>query len=133
MLVGDLFELGRLRGLVELKLSRCNLASDGLPRCALGPLAGSLERLDLAGNALTRLPRALGRLGKLTALDVSYNRLQALDGATLSALGRGGDVDGSGGGGDPALRSLAASGNFLEARSSNDVDRKEALREPLRV
>ena len=76
----------------ELDLS-CNLL-DQLPApmcCSLS----SLDFLSLAGNALTCLPPEVDRLGRLTWLDVSDNRLAALPAcmATMASLqvGRSGE------------------------------------------
>jgi len=68
-------ERGDLAGVRELNLAGCGLAE--FPRDIFG-LAETLEVLDLSGNALTRLPDDLARLGKLRVLFCSGNRFEHL-------------------------------------------------------
>eukprot|EP00927_Polykrikos_kofoidii_P047859 TRINITY_DN42145_c0_g1_i1.p1 TRINITY_DN42145_c0_g1~~TRINITY_DN42145_c0_g1_i1.p1 ORF type:complete len:283 (-),score=43.37 TRINITY_DN42145_c0_g1_i1:212-1060(-) len=76
--------------LAKLKLLQLDSNKLGpiLPDVFGGPLAGSLEELDLKGNALQELAPTLGTLLELQRLDVSENELADLpeDLANLSKL-----------------------------------------------
>jgi len=89
-------QLGQLSRLTHLTADRCridliawdalpltlvSLSLDGCGLQALSPSAGfcpSLRRLNVARNALSRLPDALGSLAALTSLDASHNALSSL-------------------------------------------------------
>jgi hypothetical protein len=80
---------GALSGLTELRLPAAGLTE--FPPEIFG-LADTLEVLDLSGNALTRLPDDMSRLGKLRVLFCSGNRFARLppslgDCAALSQVG----------------------------------------------
>ncbi|MGU3538824.1 leucine-rich repeat-containing protein kinase family protein [Methylobacterium sp. A54F] len=66
---------GELAGIRALRLPACGLTE--FPPEILG-LADTLERLDLAGNALTGLPGEFGRLRRLRVLFGSGNRFARL-------------------------------------------------------
>ena len=50
------------------------------------PLGSNVTHLDLSGNEIVRLPREIGSMEKLVALDVSRNKLLSLPAVELSQL-----------------------------------------------
>lgn len=71
----DALRRGDLAGARELRLADCGLTE--FPREIFG-LAGTLELLDLGGNALTGLPADFGCLKRLRVLFGSGNRFEVL-------------------------------------------------------
>jgi uncharacterized protein (TIGR02996 family) len=86
----------KFRQLIHLDLGRLKDAAKGLPALASGPLAGRLQRLDLAdarlhGDGFAVLLRSAPLLGGLTTLSLYKNGLDDADLETLAAslhLGR---------------------------------------------
>jgi Leucine-rich repeat (LRR) protein len=105
--------LARLTSLASLRLSDNALTTDGLPWGALGALQG-LTALSLDGNALERLPAALGGCTALVRLAAGRNRLALIEPGALGPLS--------------ALRELRLESNALPALP-DDVGGCTALEE----
>ena len=82
-----------MRSEVSFSLHQVSLTSSALSNMSsesLAPLRSSLLSLDLSANSLSSLPTALAGLIKLRHLDLSDNRISALDSRVLNSLSRWG-------------------------------------------
>lgn len=69
----------------RLRLAGLACERDGLTKAPALAALGKLERLSLAHNGLTALPAEVGKLAALADLDVSDNKLTAVDPTVLAA------------------------------------------------